>query len=171
MCRLAPTTFVDASKQPSHPGAPLKDKTFPGKLKAETPGILQWIVDGCVAWQRDGLDPPRTVQVATAEYREESNTLGQWLDDRCVRTEDSECRPNVAYHSYRDWCSDVGESPLPVRAFSAKLREMGIERKRRADGQHYRGFTIPVTDFEDLPNQADNEVFAESVPEGVHIDV
>ena len=49
-------TFVDPAERGEHPDAPLKDKSLPQKLKAESPGILRWIVDGCIAWQRQGLN-------------------------------------------------------------------------------------------------------------------
>ena len=35
------------------------DKLLPEKLKAEWPGILRWMIDGCLEWQRDGLGTPR----------------------------------------------------------------------------------------------------------------
>ena len=28
------------------------------KLKAEWPGILAWMIEGCLEWQKEGLRPP-----------------------------------------------------------------------------------------------------------------
>ena len=42
-----------------------RDPELAGKLKAEWPGILQWMVDGCLDWQGRGLDPPLAVTAAT----------------------------------------------------------------------------------------------------------
>ena len=42
-----------------------RDEKLSESLKAEWPGILQWMIDGCLAWQRDGLAPPDIVRSAT----------------------------------------------------------------------------------------------------------
>jgi putative DNA primase/helicase len=38
-----------------------QDKGLPAKLLRELPGILSWAVNGCLAWQREGLDAPPAV--------------------------------------------------------------------------------------------------------------
>ena len=43
------------------------------------------MIDGCLAWQRDGLETPNAVLSATQEYRADSDLLEQFLDARCVR--------------------------------------------------------------------------------------
>ena len=35
-----------------------RDEQLPEKLKAEWPGILQWAIEGCLAWQQGGLCAP-----------------------------------------------------------------------------------------------------------------
>jgi putative DNA primase/helicase len=52
-----------------------QDNTLGEQLLQELPGILNWAVEGCQAWLRDGLVPPREVQEATASYRKEMRTL------------------------------------------------------------------------------------------------
>jgi putative DNA primase/helicase len=47
-----------------------RDKDLPTKLDAECPGILQWMIDGCLAWQRIGLAAPAVVTDATKAYLE-----------------------------------------------------------------------------------------------------
>jgi putative DNA primase/helicase len=37
------------------------------KLKAQWPGILRWMIEGCLAWQREGLNPPPVVTGATED--------------------------------------------------------------------------------------------------------
>src|SRR5918993_1150660 len=46
------------------------DKDLVEKLKGELPGILNWALEGCAAWQAQGLNPPLLVTEATRNYRE-----------------------------------------------------------------------------------------------------
>lgn len=41
------------------------DKDLIDKLRAEWPAILVWMIEGCLAWQREGLNPPAAVRDAT----------------------------------------------------------------------------------------------------------
>jgi putative DNA primase/helicase len=60
-----------------------RDKDLGDKLKAEWPGILQWMIDGCLAWQREGLNPPEAVTAATSAYLEAQDSVAAWLDECC----------------------------------------------------------------------------------------
>ena len=53
-------------------------------LRPELPGLLAWAVQGCIAWQQDGLQSPEPVRAATASYREDMDRLGQWIIERCI---------------------------------------------------------------------------------------
>jgi putative DNA primase/helicase len=68
-----------------------RDKSLPEKLKAEAPGILAWMMDGCSLWQKEGLNPPAAVRDATAEYLESEDSLGLWLNERII--EDTKASP------------------------------------------------------------------------------
>src|SRR4051794_6898252 len=39
----------------------------------------QALIDGCLAWQRDGLNPPASVNEASEDYLSAEDVLGQWL--------------------------------------------------------------------------------------------
>lgn len=47
-----------------------RDQDLPEKLKAEWPGILAWMIEGCLKWQAIGLKPPDAVKKATEIYLE-----------------------------------------------------------------------------------------------------
>src|SRR3982074_787110 len=55
------------------------------KLKPEWPGILQWMIDGCLAWRRLGLNAPGVVRDATEAYLAAEDALALWLDECCCR--------------------------------------------------------------------------------------
>src|SRR5262249_26030178 len=57
------------------------DTDLLNKLKAEGPGILNWALDGFRMWRESGLSPPDAIRNATAQYRAESDDLGQFLAD------------------------------------------------------------------------------------------
>ena len=52
-----------------------RDPHFGDKLKDEWPGILQWMIDGCLDWQEFGLAPPDAVTKATDDYFEAQDSF------------------------------------------------------------------------------------------------
>ena len=56
-----------------------RDEQLATKLRAEAPGILNWIIDGAVRFHRDRLDPPPVVRYATNEYRAEEDVIGRFI--------------------------------------------------------------------------------------------
>jgi putative DNA primase/helicase len=134
-------TFVDPTEAADHPGAPLKDRELPVKLRAERGGILRWIVGGCLGWQREGLNPPDTVLVATRAYKDESDTFKNWIKDRCKVDREAVWKASEAYKAYREWCDETGERAVSKNRFAEKVEESGFERlPHRRDGNYYSGF-------------------------------
>jgi putative DNA primase/helicase len=37
-----------------------RDPQLTEKLRVERPGIMNWALEGCAAWHREGLNPPRS---------------------------------------------------------------------------------------------------------------
>jgi putative DNA primase/helicase len=106
--RLIPFTVVfEGAKQ---------DKSLPGKLLAESSGILRRCIDGCRAWQRDGLGEPGEVLAATAQYRSEQDTLGDWIAACCVTgSPDYRQRFSDLFDSFKRWASVQGDRGNSLR--------------------------------------------------------
>lgn len=126
-----------------------QDKTLQAKLRLELPGILNWAIEGCLAWQRFGLESPAAVVSATDEYRREQDRLGQWIDECCAVSPHAIGRTSALHQDYRRWAEGRSEQPMSLTAFSLALGERGFEKQ---EGRHaaYRGIGLIV------PEAADN---------------
>jgi putative DNA primase/helicase len=108
-----------------------RDTHLSEKLEAEAAGILNWAVQGCLAWQKAGLAPPAEVQKATAIYREEMDVLGNFLKERCILRSGAQILVGQLYSEYTKWCTDTGHrSPLSRTGLGRSLRERGLESSR-----------------------------------------
>jgi putative DNA primase/helicase len=112
-----------------------QDKALQDKLKAELPGILRWAVEGCRAWQQEGLGLPEEVRAAGEAYRREQDILGGFLIEHCCRDARAEVPFDTLYTVYEAWAFRTKEKALSARKFSAALLERGFEQKRRAAGR------------------------------------
>ena len=115
-----------------------RDGRLTEKLLAERDGILAWAVLGCLAWQREGLNPPLCVQDATEEYFESEDALGRWLDERCVRTANAKSLTSELFTDWKQWAEASGEFIGSQRRFSDLLITRGLEKWRNSMG--VRGF-------------------------------
>jgi len=98
------------------------DPTLPEKLRAELSGMLNWALQGCLAWQRDGLQPPEKVRAATATYRKEQDTICQFIQERCQTGEEyMQCKAALLYTAYRGWAEHNGSLVLSQKRFGTYL--------------------------------------------------
>jgi putative DNA primase/helicase len=128
---LLPLTF-----RPDHP-----DDDLPRKLRGELSGILAWAVEGCLAWQREGLGMPRVVREATAEYFAEQDLLLQWLAERCEPDRPSSAPSSGLYRDWKAWAEARGEQAGTGKAFSAAL-ERHYPKKATKAGKMFLGLRL-----------------------------
>jgi len=107
-----------------------QDKRLVEKLRKELPGILAWIVRGCLEYQREGLGEPNEVKEATEGYRAEQDILAAFIEDRCVVHPKAHVGATPLYRTYKDWCEDAGESQLTQTKFGLQLRERGFRSEK-----------------------------------------
>jgi P4 family phage/plasmid primase-like protien len=106
-----------------------QNKKLSDDLKAEWPGILQWMIDGCLAWQKQGLKPPKAVNSATQEYLDSQDTVQNFFDDCCVIARNESDSFEHIWDGYVDWCEDCREYIGTKKAFGQKLRDKGFHAK------------------------------------------
>ncbi len=113
-------------------GAPehRKDKALPARLLAELSGILAWAVEGCLLWQREGLQVPDEVRAATATYRAGQDRLAAFLDECCCLGPSLKVEARALFNAYESWCKRNGEPPVTSTAFGKRLTEAGFEAKK-----------------------------------------
>lgn len=134
--RLIPFTEVIPAEE--------RDPELPEKLREEWPGILRWMIDGCLLWQRDGLAPPASVTKASAAYMDSEDSLGQWIDDQVIRCDpcETECKAftkrSDLFASWREWVDENGGPKWSAKAFYRALEERGFEAHKTGAGD--RGF-------------------------------
>ena len=115
-----------------------RDPELPENLREEWPGILRWMIDGCLLWQRDGLLPPASVTAASTEYLESEDSLGQWLADRIEVVQDAGITASsTLFDDWQLWCKDNGGPKWTLKAFTGVLDEKGFKRDRN---EKVRGF-------------------------------
>ncbi len=120
-----------------------QDHMLLDKLKAESAGILAWIVRGCLEWQRVGLRPPAAVVAATKDYRDAEDTVGQFLAECIEREEGARTERSTLRASFDAWCEERGDDrTLSARNFTEQLRERGIQDAKpwKAAGKTCRGW-------------------------------
>jgi putative DNA primase/helicase len=107
-----------------------RDKKLSEKLKAEWPGILRWMIEGCIAWQRDGLKPPDVVKNATDDYLSGQDDLQRFIDDACVVGANESDTIAHLWDGWVDWAEDNREFVGSQRRFGDRLEDKGYERDR-----------------------------------------
>jgi putative DNA primase/helicase len=103
------------------------DKELPDKLRAEWPGILQWMIDGCRQWFETGLNPPGAVRAATEGYLGEEDTLAQWVEECCVTGRDRWGAGSRLWESWKAWAEANNERPGSRKAFAQAMQTHGYE--------------------------------------------
>jgi putative DNA primase/helicase len=130
--------IVPFTKQPENPDSLLEEK-----LREEWPGILRWMIDGCLDWQHNGLVRPEAVKNATASYFIEQDIMGQWIDDCCdVSKVPPHCAETNAslFASWKNYAMARGEEAGTSKRLYTALERQGFQHIKDTAGIRGRGF-------------------------------
>ena len=119
-----------------------RDLDLGEKLRAEYPGILRWAVEGCLEWQRIGLDPPAVVRAATDEYIKSQNVVSNWIDERCDAAYGLRALSNDLYADFKSWAHNCGEEGLKQADFNKALEELGYSKRPTKIGKVWDGLKL-----------------------------
>lgn len=129
-----------------------RDPDLSDKIRSEWSGILSWMIQGCLEWQRIGLAPPEAVTKATAEYLSAEDTVGSWIDDRCKRDPNAWTSSTALYSDWKAWADASSEPAGSSKTFTQKLVDRGFSPHRLNSGRGFRGLRL-LSDLPDNPKE------------------
>lgn len=137
----------------------VKDLRRNEKLAEEQSGILNWLIEGALSYQKNKMQVPQKVVEARAAYRDDMDLLADWLDE-CCEIGPSEFAANDAlFSSWRAYGEANGEMKAinNSRSLGRRLAAKGFETFKNAHGIRGRGFdgiSVKIPDaaqgFDDL---------------------
>jgi len=121
-------------------------------IAEESSGVLNWLIQGCMEWQKEELNPPEAVRDATKEYREDMDVLGGFIGDCChidqefvsgiVHRTQYKASASDLYRTYNQYCESTGEKAISQRAFGLRLQERGLVKDRDSYKRFWEGIGI-----------------------------
>jgi putative DNA primase/helicase len=119
-----------------------RDAGLAARLKDEWPGILQWMIDGCVDWQERGLAPPEAVTKATDAYFAGEDGYSDWIVDCCEPIVGVWSRSSELFASWRAWAEAAGQPAGDNKRFREEMERLGYPHKHIKSGNYYVGLQI-----------------------------
>jgi putative DNA primase/helicase len=111
-----------------------REENLRSKLMSESPGIVNWLVQGCLLWQQEGLNPPEIVRAAVDEYRTEEDILRDFIAEHIEYDPFASAMHVKVFARYQNWSRSEGISfALSSRGLAKRLRERGFREGK--DGQ------------------------------------
>jgi len=100
------------------------------EFKKELPGILNLFLSGLSEYHQIGLNPPQEVLSASKTYREESDTLGQFIEEVCQKS--GKASTKDIHQAYSTWGGTFSQ-----RKFTEELKKRGFESKTGAGNRKF----------------------------------
>ena len=124
-----------------------RDEGLKDKLRAEWPGILAWMIAGCLEWQRIGLAPPAAVTAATEAYMDGEDALSAWIDEACERDPQGWAASGDLFTSWKFWAERRGEFVGSSRRFTQALDTRGFSPLRKTAARGVAGLRLKTFDL------------------------
>jgi len=112
---------VTISKEKQVPAA-----TLLKQFENELPGILNWAIEGYKQYQEIGLNPPTKVQSATNQYKDESDTVLDFINECCITDIVETIKSKDLYIAYSIFCRENEDYKLKNKSFFNKIEEKGF---------------------------------------------
>jgi putative DNA primase/helicase len=119
-----------------------RDPELGEKLKVEQPGVMAWAIKGCLAWQAEGLNPPKIVTEATEAYLAAEDAIAAWIEECCERDINAFHSQAELFVSWKAWAERSGEYVGSQRGLMQKLEARGCTLSRNMKSRGLLGLKL-----------------------------
>lgn len=121
-----------------------RDKDLPKKLEQEWPAILRWMIEGCLMWQSEGLEPPICVIEASEEYMANEDVMGRFLDDNVIVDPYGWASRRQLWTRYKEWVQEEGSPGWRSEDFYSALDSRGFKQAKRRGDRGFSGLKVEL---------------------------
>lgn len=139
--------FVD---EPAADNERKKKPDLQEHLLREASGILAWLVEGCLIWQREGMSPPQIVRESGEEYRLDEDPVQQFVNERCHVGAGHKEQAKPLHDDFTEWFTETygAKASVPsMKRFSERLKKLpGIQREKGSRNVYFHGLSLAPKD-------------------------
>ncbi|MDA3780879.1 MAG: phage/plasmid primase, P4 family [Bacteroidales bacterium] len=118
-----------------------QDKDLKIKLMNEMPQILNWMIEGCLKWQKHGLKEPKSLKQAAKEYRSEMDVVQRWVEEVCMIGGNYKEKSSDLFQNFSNYVKANKEFQLSHTMFGRNLSKK-FQKRIFAGTTHYQGLKL-----------------------------
>lgn len=105
-------------------------------IESELPGIFNWVLEGLRSLlETRQFAHSKSISDTVREYKKKSDTVHMFLEDENYQKDANEkLIVKGVYESYSNYCKIYGYKACSLKSFTERLRSLGVEVTRTADG-------------------------------------
>ena len=108
------------------------------ELRAEGPGILNWLIDGYRDFKRQGIAMPEPMRRLKDQLLEAADPVGVFLSEMCEVVQKGRVSVTDFYAVYERWCEEEGRTLYQSKTVGDIMVEKGFERFKTMGRSHWR---------------------------------
>lgn len=138
-----------------------QDKTLKDKLSTDEAlsGILNWMIEGWIAFCREGLEIPDAIRKSTSDYEASSDKLQNFINECLAESEGKNISVKDTYTHYEKWCGENGYHVENKQNFISDCKAKGIYKERgMVNGSQVRNIIKDYEFVEDGFMEVDGEI-------------
>lgn len=97
------------------------DKKLIFKLREEKDEILNWLVEGCLLWQKEGLQMPQCLKDSLYNYKTDMDLVQRWLNEYCDFGIDCAESSTDLFKRFSQYCKENNEFAMSQTLFGRNL--------------------------------------------------
>ena len=99
-------------------------------------GIFMWLVRGYIRYKEHGLAMSEELTQVVRNYERDNDLVLQFLESRCVQSEEANIKAKDLYNAYKLWAKSEGAFILSARKFNSEMERHPewFERKSTSSG-------------------------------------
>ena len=106
-------------------------------------GILNWCLEGLDKLLKAGeLKSPQVMAEAVEEYRAESDTIKNFMQDILIADTYEKVKTSLVYKAYGEWCRTNGFNILNNRDFMKELKRVATVKRNNTLGNMLIGYKL-----------------------------